>query len=163
MILIGSRRNLSRVCCASEERELVEYLVGIILAAAVAAFARVTGFDRERSFYATVLIVVASYYILFAAIAESHHAIHVEVLGVLVFTFIAVVGYQRDSRYIAAGLIGHGLFDFVHHRFVSNPGVPVWWPGFCLGFDVAVGAWLFFALRRTAKTSSHSLSPTIGR
>ena len=49
----------------------MEYLIGVILSLAVAGFAAVVGFDRERAFYPTVLIVVASYYILFAAMGAS--------------------------------------------------------------------------------------------
>jgi hypothetical protein len=44
----------------------MEYLIGVILSLAVAGFAAVIGFDRERAFYPTVLIVIASYYVLFA-------------------------------------------------------------------------------------------------
>jgi hypothetical protein len=36
----------------------MEYLIGVILTLAVAAFAFVVGFDRERAFYPTVLIVI---------------------------------------------------------------------------------------------------------
>ena len=44
----------------------MEYLIGVGLAAAVYVFAMVSGFDRERVFYPTVLVVVGHYYILFA-------------------------------------------------------------------------------------------------
>ena len=55
----------------------MEYLIGVILTLAVAAFATVVGFDRERAFYATVLIVIASYYALFAVIRSFYaHANH---------------------------------------------------------------------------------------
>ena len=37
----------------------MEYLIGVGVATAVWAFARVAGFDRERVFYFTVLLVVA--------------------------------------------------------------------------------------------------------
>jgi hypothetical protein len=33
----------------------------------LAGLATVVGFDRERAFYPTVMIVIASYYVLFAA------------------------------------------------------------------------------------------------
>jgi hypothetical protein len=39
----------------------MEFLIGVILPSAVAACAAVIGFDRERAFYPTVLIVIASY------------------------------------------------------------------------------------------------------
>jgi hypothetical protein len=40
----------------------MEYLIGLILSLAVAGFAAIIGFDRQRAFYPTVLIVIASYY-----------------------------------------------------------------------------------------------------
>jgi hypothetical protein len=43
------------------------YVVGIVLSVGVALLARSVGFDRDRAFYPTVLIVIASYYVLFAA------------------------------------------------------------------------------------------------
>jgi hypothetical protein len=39
----------------------MEYTIGIILGLAIAAAATVVGFDRDRSFYPTVLIVIATY------------------------------------------------------------------------------------------------------
>ena len=45
----------------------MEYLVGVGLALVVAVFGTLVGFDRHRAFYPTVLIVIASYYGLFAA------------------------------------------------------------------------------------------------
>ena len=43
------------------------FVIGIVLALGVAALARFAGLDRDRAFYPTVLIVVASYSVLFAA------------------------------------------------------------------------------------------------
>ena len=47
------------------------YVVGIVLSIGVAAFARSEGFDRDRAFYPTVMIVIASYDVLFAAMSGS--------------------------------------------------------------------------------------------
>src|SRR5207249_8319959 len=41
----------------------MEYLTGLMLSLAVAISAAIIGFDRERAFYTTVLIVIASYYV----------------------------------------------------------------------------------------------------
>ena len=59
----------------------MEYLIGVGLAVAVCAFAMVSGFDRERVFYPTVLIVVAHYYILFAAMGSSTPVLALESSG----------------------------------------------------------------------------------
>jgi hypothetical protein len=49
----------------------MRYVIGIVLSVGVALFARCVGFDRDRAFYPTVLMVIASYYMLFAAITVS--------------------------------------------------------------------------------------------
>jgi hypothetical protein len=114
-------------------------VIGIVLALAVAGFAVAVGFDRERAFYPTVLIVVASYYILFAAMGGTRSVLIIESLVAAGFAIVAVLGYRRSAWLLAAGLIGHGLFDSIHHLFIDNPGMPVWWPGFCGAFDVVIG------------------------
>src|SRR3954470_24848008 len=50
---------------------------------------------RSRSpFYPTVLIVVASYYILFAAMRADGHAIGVEIVACVVFSVVAIAGFK---------------------------------------------------------------------
>lgn len=136
-----------RMLLRAETRLKMGYGVGVLLAVAVVLFAKVIGLDRDRAFYPTVLMVVASYYILFAAMGGSGRALITEIAVALGFSLVAAVGFKRNLRYVAAGLIGHGLFDFVHHRYVANAGVPGWWPAFCLAFDVTAGVWLALSLR----------------
>ena len=45
------------------------YLIGVVLALAISGGATLIRMDRDRAFYATVLLVVASYYALFAVMA----------------------------------------------------------------------------------------------
>jgi hydrogenase-4 membrane subunit HyfE len=52
------------------------YVVGIVLSIGVAVLARSVGFDRDRAFYPTVMIVIASYYVLFAAMSGSPRPFH---------------------------------------------------------------------------------------
>ena len=126
----------------------MEYLIGVLVALGVAGFAAVVGFDRERSFYATVAVVVASYYILFAAMGAGRNALIAEVLVACGFAALAVLGFRKSAWFLAVALVGHGVFDFVHHLFIDNPGVPRWWPGFCLAFDALFGAILAVRLLR---------------
>jgi hypothetical protein len=126
----------------------MEYLVAVILGVIVAGFAAVSGFDRDRSFYPTVLIVIASYYSLFAVMGAPYSAaLAIEIAAGLVFAVLAFFGFKRSMWLAAAGIAGHGFFDFfVHHGLVSNPGMPVWWPGFCGTIDIVLGAWLAICL-----------------
>jgi hypothetical protein len=127
----------------------VEYLIGFVLALGISIGATAIGFDRERSFYPTVLMVIALLYALFAMIAGSTHALLLESLPIALFVLAAVTGFKKRLWWVVAGLIGHGLFDLVHGHFISNPGVPVWWPGFCLTYDVVAGGYLAFLLKRS--------------
>src|SRR5579864_4355525 len=114
----------------------MEYLIGVALAGVVCAFARVAGFDRDRVFYPTLLTVIATYYILFAVIGKSTLSLTIESLIAGMFLMIAVAGFKKNLWLVVGGLAGHGVFDFFHHLFIQNPGVPAWWPGFCLLFDI---------------------------
>jgi len=118
-------------------------LAGAIVALLVALLGRVAGFDRDRAFYSTLLIVVASYYVLFAAIGGSAHALVVEGAVMGVFTAAALAAFRWRPWIAAAGLVGHGVFDLVvHGHLVANPGMPAWWPPFCAAFDLVAGAFL---------------------
>ena len=120
----------------------MEYLVGAGLALGVGLFATVVGLDRDRGFYPVVLIVIASYYDLFAMMSQSQAALPIETSSLIVFAALAVVGFRSSLWWVVAALLGHGVFDFIHPRLVDNPGAPGWWPMFCLAFDVAAGAYL---------------------
>jgi hypothetical protein len=56
---------------------------------------------------------------------------------------------------VVAALAAHGIFDFFHPHLLINPGVPVWWPGFCLTYDVTAAGYLAWLLRRGQATGSH--------
>jgi hypothetical protein len=74
----------------------MEYLIGVILSLAVAGSAAVIGFDRERAFYPTVLIVIASYYVLFAAMGASRRTLIVEIVVAGCFLLVAVLGFKKN-------------------------------------------------------------------
>jgi hypothetical protein len=124
----------------------MEYLVGILLSLGTIVLAAAIGFARERSFYSTVLIVIGTYYILFAAMGASGRTLMIEIAIAGGFILFAVLGFKGSLWLVAAALVGHGLFDFIRPSLIANPGVPRWWPGFCLAFDVIFGGWLALQL-----------------
>lgn len=124
------------------------YVVGLILSLAVAIFATLTGLARGRAFYPTVAIVVASYYVLFAAMGASNATIAIETVIAAGFSLLAVLGFKKSCWFLVIALVGHGLFDCVHSFFINNPGMPRWWPSFCATFDIVFGAWLGVTLMR---------------
>ena len=128
-------------------------VVGACLAFAVGVFATVVRLDRDRAFYPTVAIVIASLYSLFAAMGGSTRALVVESIVGVGFIALAVLGFRSSLWVVVAALSVHGVFDLVHGSVISNPGVPRWWPAFCLAYDVAAAgylAWLIMSRRTKA-------------
>lgn len=127
---------------------MTPYLVGFGSALAAAIFAHVVGFDRGRSFYPTVLTVIACIYGLFAVMGGSMHALVWESVVGSGFILVAVWGFKRSPWLTVAGLAGHGVFDFFHGGLIANPGMPVYWPAFCGTYDVAAAVFLAWLMRR---------------
>jgi hypothetical protein len=125
------------------------YLAGIVLALTVSGLATLVGLDRDRAFYPTLLVVIASYSVLFAVMGGSGHALVVETMVMTGFLLVAAIGFKKNLWLVVAALAAHGIFDFFHGRVVANPGVPVWWPAFCLTYDVTAAAFLAWLLRNS--------------
>jgi len=73
----------------------MEYLVGLFLSLALAGYAIIIGLDRERAFYPTVLIVIASYYVLFAVMGASGRTLALEIAVAIGFLLLATAGYRE--------------------------------------------------------------------
>jgi hypothetical protein len=126
----------------------VEILVGLCLAIAISVFATLSGFDRDRVFYPTILFVVATYYALFAVMGGSREALLIECGFVALFVAASVVAFKWSLWVAVAGLLGHTVFDFLHPHLVNNAGMPSYWPGFCGTYDAVAAAYLAFLLMR---------------
>ena len=127
---------------------LLPFVIGIVLSAGVALFARYVGFDRDRAFYPTVMIVIAAYYVLFAAMSGSVQTVVIESVVMTLFTAAAVAGFKSSAWIVVVALAGHGVFDAVHGYVIENAGVPAWWPAWCLAYDVGAAASLAWLIKR---------------
>jgi len=123
-------------------------LIGIGLGLAVCILATMIGLDRDRAFYPTITIVIASYYALFAIMGGSVSALVTESIAIAAFLLISIVGFKKNLWLIVGALCAHGVFDFVHDNLIADPGVPAWWPAFCLTFDLVAGAYLAVLIAR---------------
>lgn len=139
----------------------MEYLVGVVLASGVCLFATLVRLDRERGLYPLMTFVIASYYGLFAVVGGSPDVLVPELVGIAAFGLISVIGFRFNLWIIVAALVTHGVFDWFHARLIADPGVPQWWPGFCLSFDLVAAAWLAGVLltSRTAARPGHAPQP----
>lgn len=126
----------------------VAALIGVVLSLAVSSTATILGLDKDRAFYPTVMMVIASYYALFAVMGGSTRALLVESVVAAAFLGASALGFKRNLWILVLALTAHGLFDFVHGRVIENPGVPAWWPPFCLTYDVTAAGYLAWLLSR---------------
>jgi hypothetical protein len=124
------------------------YLIGAVLAVVVGGTAALVRLDRDRAFYPPVLIVIASYYALFAVMGGTGRVLAIEVTVITGFLAVSAVGFTRSLWVVVAGLVAHGVFDALHDQLITNPGVPLWWPQFCLTYDVVAAGYLASLLLR---------------
>jgi hypothetical protein len=132
------------------------FAIGLVTSAGVALFARYVGLDRDRAFYPTVMIVIASYYVLFATMSGSVQTVAFELLLMAPFVAAAVAGFRSSAWILVAALAGHGVFDAFHGSLIANAGVPAWWPAWCLAYDVGAAAGLAWLLRYRLVTTGAS-------
>src|ERR671913_772443 len=128
-------------------RVSMPYVIGIVLSAVVAVFARYVGFDRDRAFYPTVMIVIALYYVLFAAMSGSIQTVVIESVVMTLFAAAAVAGFKSNAWIVVVALAGHGVFDAIHGHVIENAGVPAWWPAWCFSYDVGAAGCLAWLIR----------------
>ncbi|MFA4893569.1 hypothetical protein [Brevundimonas sp.] len=127
----------------------MEYAIGVGLALLAGLFLAWVGLDRDRAAYPVILILIAVLYELFAVLGGSTAALLSELLPTAVFVGVSVLGFRTSLWWVVAGLIGHGVYDIFHPAIFTNPGVPVWWPMFCMAYDVAAGVFLAWRLMRS--------------
>lgn len=130
------------------------YLIGAGLAVVVGVLVAWSGMDRDRALYPAALMVIACLYDLFAVIGADLRVLGPELLGTVLFVGVAILGFRTSLWWVAAGLVAHGVFDIFHPMLIANPGAPVWWPAFCMTYDVAAGVWL--AWRLIGRTGPHA-------
>lgn len=129
---------------------MLPLFVGAGLAIVLAVGARITRADQDRSFFPTILIVIATYYVLFAFM--SSEAIVEEIVVASVFTIAAIAGGIVWPVLVGMAIFLHGVFDFLRPAVISNSGVPAWWPAFCGSVDILLGAWVIgLSLKRTTE------------
>jgi hypothetical protein len=129
---------------------LIEALVGVAVGVLTIVLARII--RGQRWLYSLGLLTLPGLYAFFAlqageqavGVKEMIYGVPFVVVG-LVFAFVSV---RQSAVVVGAFWILHGLYDLTHSQFITNAGVPVWYPVFCFSVDVVVGAYLLWLSRR---------------
>jgi hypothetical protein len=123
----------------------MEYVAGVVLGLVACGLGTIAGFERDRSFYPVIMIVIASYYDLFAVIGDAR-ALGIELAISIGFVSLALVGFKFSLWIVAAAIFGHACLDLVHAHVVANAGVPSYWPMFCASIDAFIAVYLAWRL-----------------
>jgi uncharacterized protein DUF6010 len=134
------------------------FVIGLLSAiGSIFVFRRMFQGRSEQIFWAAFLVVIAGFYLSFAAYFEaSTHAWQTEVAGVAVF-LACVVGGLFSRSAIAVGYVMHGLWDLSHCLSGSSLAglsiteIPLGYGIFCSAFDFAVACYLM-----TSDTAWHA-------
>src|SRR6266446_5988356 len=117
----------------------------------ILVFRRIFQGRWEQIFWACFLVVIAAFYLSFAAyFGASPHAWQSELVGVAVFLVCAVAGLFSRSA-IAVGYVMHGLWDLSHCLSGSSlaglsiTDIPLGYGIFCSAFDFVVAAYLIIS------------------
>lgn len=130
---------------AFDMHTLPTIVAGALLALVVVALARRRVLRQDRV-YAVGLLVAALVYGAAAAFREPD-MLPVEWLGVALFGAIAFVGLHRRAL-LAAGWALHVGWDLAFPQHHTGQLVPTWYPMLCVGFDLALAAYLLQSGRR---------------
>jgi uncharacterized membrane protein HdeD (DUF308 family) len=129
---------------------VIEALIGAAVGVLTIVSARFI--HGERWLYSLGLLTLPSLYASFALHAGEQAAGAKEMIyGVpyvvagLVFAFVSV---RQSAVVVGMFWLLHGLFDLVHSRFITNAGVPDWYPIFCFVVDAVIGSYLLWLSRR---------------
>jgi hypothetical protein len=128
-------------------------VIGLMSVAGVIAMTRkIFGPRAEQVFYGVFLIMIAAFYLAFAAYFGIATAWRLETIAVLAFAAIGILGARLPFALIV-GYPVHGLWDLLHeleaHGAYSafEPGqlttIPLAYGIFCAAFDFGIAAYFY--------------------
>jgi Family of unknown function (DUF6010) len=128
---------------------LLYAVIGLLSAiGSILIFRRIFQGRWEQIFWASFLVVIAAFYLSFAAyFGASTHAWQTELVGVAIFIVCAVGGLFTRSA-IAVGYVVHGLWDLAHCLSalslagLSISEIPLGYGIFCSTYDFVVACYL---------------------
>ena len=117
---------------------LIDLALGAALALATIRASRRMPPAKERRLYAVVLVGAAAVYLVFALRGGAGAWIGVEAAGVAAYGLVAYLGATRSAWWLAAGWLAHVGWDVALHGAAATPFVPLFYPMFCVSYDVLV-------------------------
>ena len=132
---------------------------GLGLAVGLILLGRLTGFGRERSYYPMLVLVIASYYPLFAFMAGQNPMLELACAAAFMALALGPVIWGQAWILVGVALVAHGLFDLWLPGHAGHAAGPVWWAPFCAAVDLPLGLWVIWLYARGPRQPlGHALS-----
>jgi hypothetical protein len=146
-------------------------VIGLMAAAGAISVARkILAPKKEQIFYAMFLIMIAAFYLAFAAYFGVATAWRLETVVVMAFVAIGLLGARLPFALIV-GYSLHGLWDLLHEFQVHGaysafePGqltaIPLAYGVFCAAFDFCMAAY-FYSRRAEWSVAWKAVPPVRG-
>lgn len=134
---------------------MIAALMGVAVGVLTIVVARVI--RGQRWLYSLGLLTLPSLYASFALQAGEPAVGAKEMIYGVPFVaaglVFACVSIRQSAIVVGAFWVLHGAYDLTHSRFITNAGVPDWYPVFCFSVDVVVGAYLLWLSRRISNAN----------
>jgi len=121
----------------------IAVILGVVGAFALVLVARSLAPRRELLVYGVGLGITAVAYVMHGLHrgAPAPH-LGLELVGAALYGSAAILGTRRWPALLALGWTAHVAWDlFLHHA--NGPAyAPIWYPWFCVGFDLVVGGYI---------------------
>jgi hypothetical protein len=135
---------------AALSRLEIAIIAGVVAAGGLVLLARWLAPRRVMLVYGVGLGITAVAYILLG-LQRGAPADHLgfELVGAVLYGVLAVLGVWRWPALLALGWTAHVAWDLFFH-YASGPAfAPVWYPWFCVGFDLFLGGYIAGLLNKS--------------
>ena len=135
---------------------IIGLIIGIIIAipGTIMPVRKFLGLRAEKIFFTLTLIPIALFYIGFSYYYHNLAALHAEIVGLIIFTVLALLSQFMASWILVYAYVAHGLWDVLHEVFVGVVGtaipwteVPAGYAAFCLAYDLIIAGYVYKRMR----------------
>ena len=97
---------------------------------------------KDHTVWRFGLVIAAIIYVIFVLFGEQSEYLVMELGGVMVFSVFAWLSYKYNLYWLSLGWAMHTVWDILLHNAATMTYVPQYYPITCLGFDLAVAAYI---------------------
>jgi hypothetical protein len=131
---------------------IIGLIIGIIIAipGTIMPVRRFLGPRGEKMFFSLTLIPIALFFIGFSYYYGDLSALHAEIVGLIIFTVLALLAQFLATWILIYAYVAHALWDLLHEVFVADIAgvipwtqVPAGYAAFCLAYDLIIAVYIY--------------------